>query len=261
MVRKDDLLKYVTEQARKEASHRGLDEHATEVLASEAKDIVEDLFTSITWETVENGVIKSNDPLWYWRHRGANDDLESDWRHMHFTRADLQNAAERYLDREWLHCRELDWFIVNVLTYAECQATLDFLRSRSMPMSRYISKKVESIKFKIFSGLWRGIVFIVKLALWIGIFAATFVAAPYGPIAWFGITAFWVWYRWSSQSKIDKILKSMFDTYYTLDTVSQSWQIVWDELKRSRGAGAMWDGIVYRLVEARIRHDSYQKKA
>lgn len=251
MVRKDDLLKYVTEQALEEASRHGLGEYATEALVSEAKDIVEDLFTSITWETVENGVIKSNDPVMCWRHRGAND-LESDWRYMHFTRADLQNVAERYLDRAWLHCRELDWFIVNALTYAECQATLDFLRANTMPVSRYIARKANSIGWQIGSGLWRTIVFAVKWLLWLGILIATFIVAPYVPIAWVGITALWWWRKLTAQKKINKVLASMFTTYATLSTVSQSWQIVWDELKKSREASAVWDGIVYRLVEERI---------
>ncbi len=45
----------------------------------------------------------------------------------------------------------------------------------------------------------------------------------------------------------------MITTYAALSTVSNSWQVVWDELKKSREAGAVWDGIVYRLVEERMR--------
>jgi len=48
-------------------------------------------------------------------------------------------------------------------------------------------------------------------------------------------------------------MAAMIATYVTLNTVSQSWQVVWEALKKSRDAGAVWDGIVYRLVEERIR--------
>lgn len=252
MVRKDDLLKYVSEQARMEAKKRNLDEYATDALVSEATDIVEDLFMSITWEKVEGDVIKSIDPVTSWRHRGAND-MESDWRYMQFSRAELQNAAERYLERPWLHCRELDWLIVNTLTYAECQATLDFFRSRIMPLSRYISKKADSIKWQISSGLWRSIVFLVKWLIWIGVFVATLWFAPIAPVAWIGITVLWQWRKWKAQKKINDLMAAMIATYATLSTVSQSWQVVWEELKKSRDAGAVWDGIVYRLVEERTR--------
>lgn len=252
MVRKNDLLEYVSQQARKEASRRGLDEDATEDLVSEGRAIVEDLFASITWETVENGVIKSNEPITSWRQRNIYE-VESDWRYMKFSRAELQGAAERYLDRAWLHCREIDWVIVNTLTYAEYQATLDFLRAHTMPISRYIARKAESIGWQIGSGLWRMIVLAVKWLLWLGIFIASFIVAPFGPIVWVGITAWWWWRKLAAQKKINKVLASMFATYATLSTVSQSWQIVWDELKKSRETGAVWDGIVYRLVEERLR--------
>jgi hypothetical protein len=252
MVRKNDLLRYVSEQARLEAKKRNLDEYAAEDLVSEARDIVDDIFMSITWEKVEGDVIKSIDPVNSWRHRGASD-MESDWRYMHFSRADLQNAAERYIQRPWLHCRELDWLIVDSLTYAECQATVDFFRSRIMPLSRYISKKAGSIKWQISSGLWRSIVFLVKWLLWLCLLAVTSQFAPVAAVVWIGITVLWQWRKWSAQKKLDDLMAVMIDTYATLSTVSQTWQVVWDELKKSRDAGAVWDGIVYRLVEERMR--------
>ena len=67
MVRKDDLLKHVSEQTRLEAQKPKLDEFATEDLVQEAADIVGDLFSAITWETVEGDVIKSTDPVTPWR--------------------------------------------------------------------------------------------------------------------------------------------------------------------------------------------------
>ena len=67
MVRKDDLLKHVSEQARLEAQKPKLDEFATEDLVQEAADIVGDFFSAITWETVEGDVIKSTDPVTPWR--------------------------------------------------------------------------------------------------------------------------------------------------------------------------------------------------
>ena len=248
---KDDLLKYVSEQARLEAQKRRLDEYAAEDLVSEAADIVEDLFTAITLETVEGDVIKSTDPITTWRHRGVND-MESDWQYMHFSRADLQNAAERYMKRSWIHCRELDWLIVNALVYAECQATFDFFRSRMMPISRYISKKAGSTKWQISSGIWRSMVFLVKWLLWIGVLTAAYQFSPVAPIVWIGITALWQWRKWKAQKKVNDIMAAMIATYAALSTVSQSWQVVWGELKKSREAGAVWDGIVYRLVEERM---------
>jgi len=251
MVRKDDLLKAVLERACLEVKRReGLD--AEEDLRQEAADIVDDLFSAITWETVEGDIIKSTDSIATWRHRGAND-LESDWRYMQFARADLQNAAERYLERPWLHCRELDWLIVNTLIYAECEATLDFFRAGIMPLSRYISKKAGNTKLQISSFAWRFILFLIKWLAWLGILVVTFEFSLVASIVWIGITLIWQWRKWKAQKKLDDVMAAMIATYATLNTVSQSWLVVWEALKKSRDAGAVWDGIVYRLVEERIR--------
>lgn len=146
-----------------------MDKYATETLVSEAADIVNDFFMALTWESEKSDVIKSIDPITSWRHRNAND-MEGDWRCMHFLRADLQKAAERYLQRPWLHSREFDWLIVSVLTYAECQATLDFFRSRTMPFSRYIPERLGKLKWQISSVVWRSIIFLVKWLLWLSCF-------------------------------------------------------------------------------------------
>jgi len=152
MVRKNDLLRFVHEQAFMKARKHNLEEYETDVLVAAATDIIDDLFMSITCRKVE-GDERSIGPVSVWSHRDVNG-MESDWRDMHFSQAELRNAAERYLERPLLQYRELDWLIVNALTYAECLATLDSFRSRIMPFSRYILKKVSRIKWQISSGLW-----------------------------------------------------------------------------------------------------------
>jgi len=78
MLRLDDALIRVSELAQLEAQKRNLDECDTEDLLCESKRIVEDLFSSISQEKIEDGSIKSVDPVEDWRHRGVND-MESDW--------------------------------------------------------------------------------------------------------------------------------------------------------------------------------------
>jgi len=251
MVLKNDLLKYVSEQAEMEANRRSLDEYATKNLIAEATEIINDLFMSITVEKVEGYVIKSIDPVTNWRHREA-DDRESDWQKIHFKRADLQNAAERYLGRPWLHCRELDWFIVNALMYAQYQATLDFVLLHNRPFTRYLSKKTGVLKWRVSSAVWRSIVLIAKWLLWLGIFALTFRFVPVGPVAWTALTVLWSWQKWKALKKTHDLMASMIATYETLRTVSPNWQVVWNTLKKSRDAGVVWDGIVDRLVEERM---------
>ena len=246
------MLRLVADHARTEAEKRGLAEYESEELISEATEIVEDIFGAITWERVENGVIKSRDAIVIWRHRTINDQKD-DWRYMGFARSELQNAAERYLGKPWLHCREIDWLIVNVLVYAEYQATLDFVRARMMPLSRYITGKIGSGAAVAWSLLWRCVVTGLKWLIWLGIFVLSFELSPIAPIALGILTVWWQWRNWKARKKFERVLSSMTKTYASLSTISQSWRVVWDELQKSREAGAVWDGIVYRLVEDRMR--------
>lgn len=253
MVKRKDLLDRADGQARAEARRRRLDEYDTADLIAEAKAVVDDFFDSITLEKVEKNVIKSRDPVDFWRHRAASDE-EDDWRHMAFARADLQDAAQRYLDRPWLYSREMDWLIVDVLVYAEYQATLDFLRIRMMPFSRYIASQLGTTPVVAWSFVWRGLVTALKWAIWGGVmFLAAVFAAPVGPVILIAITAAWFFWKWKTKARLAGLLATMFRTYAHLNTVSHSWQVFWLELDRSRKEGAVWDGIVYRLVEDRMR--------
>ena len=189
MVRRDDLLRLADDRARAEAARRRLDEYDTVDLIDEAKAIIDDFFDAVTWEKVENNVIKSRDALRIWRHRTL-EDQENDWRHMGFSRFELQHAAERYLNRPWLHCREIDWLVVNVLLYAEYQATLDFLRIQMMPLSRYIAGQLGTRSAGAWSVALRGVVTAVKWTIWTGVaVVVTAVAGLVGPIALVAVTA------------------------------------------------------------------------
>ena len=92
----------------------------------------------------------------------------------------------------------------------------------------------------------------MKWLLWLGVLVIAFEFSSFAAIIWIGFTAFWQWRRWKAQKKLDDVMMAMIATYAALSTISQSWQVVWEELKKSRDAGAVWDGIVYRIVEERI---------
>ncbi len=249
-ITKAALLKQSKEKAELEAARREASEYETEDLVNQAQDIVEDIFYALDWTNVEDGIIKSNDPITEWHNRSL-DDIENDWKYLSISRAEIQNAAERYLERPWLRSKYIDWLILNVLTYAEYQATFNVVRSKLQPLSLYIAQKSDS-KLGLFASIvWRIFVFIFKWLIWLSLFVASFIIAPYGPIAIGGITAWWIWRKISAKRKIEELMASMFSTYSGFATLSQSWTLVWDELIKSRDKGAVWDGVVYRLVEDR----------
>lgn len=243
MVVKQILLNDIEAKATAEAVCRGLSSYAASDLTCEGSDIVEDFFAHITWTEVADGIIQSKDSVTEWHHRQPHD-FENDWKYLEFDREGLRNAAERYLERSWMQCSKMDWLILNVLTYAEYQAFVDQVRSRTMRLEDYVSLRTGG---KVKSGTSFGVLGLV-IAIVLGL---AWLWPPLGVAYATGV----YWQKWKqrkARQKIVALTKSMSATYSTFNTVSQSWKLVWDELLKGREQGVVWDGIVFRLAESRM---------
>jgi hypothetical protein len=243
MVVKHALQKEIEEKATAEAKARGLNGYAASDLVCEAVDVIEDFFAYITWTKVADGTIQSKDSVTEWHHRQPHD-FESDWKYLEFDREGLRNAAERYLERPWMQCSKMDWLILNVLTYAEYQAFVDQVRSRTMRLEDYVSLRTGG---KVKSGTSFAVLGLI-IAIALGL---AWLWPPLG-VAYAAGVCWQKWKQRKARKKIDALTKSMSATYSTFNTVSQSWKLVWDELLKGREQGVVWDGIVFRLAESRM---------
>jgi hypothetical protein len=251
MISKASLLKDIREKAQLEAKKRMLDEYETSDLVSSAEQMVEDFFGAITWTKVVGGTIQSKDSVDTWHHRQYHE-FDSDWRCLEIDRHELQAIADRYLEMPWMSCSKMDWLILNVLTYAEYQGFVDALRSRTLSIEDYVSLRVGRVK-SLGSKVTNSIIFALKWVLWVAIVCGLFwVWWPLG-VCWLVYVGWGAWKRRAALKKISYVMQSLGGTYSTLSTVSQSWTIVWDQLNKSRSDGVVWDGVVYRLVEDRMK--------
>jgi len=225
-VTQQELLIEIELAAREESVVSGYVDHAMEDFVDEAKSRIEELFTAIVWTRVENGLLESYDSISKWQHR-CFEDVEKDWLFLSIDRKAFQEAAEFYLDNSWMTNTKIDWLILNILTYAELLGTLELARSRILSPTQIISFREKSIKCNGFTS--DGYFFLNHLPL----------------LNW------WQWNRKKAAKIVDPILGAMFKTYSALNTKSNSWEIVWQELNESRNLGVVWDGIVYRLLEER----------
>ncbi|ADE16921.1 conserved hypothetical protein [Nitrosococcus halophilus Nc 4] len=252
MVTKAELLKQATHQALIEANKRHLGNSAKEQLQTEAQAIIADIFRSIHWRNTENDPEVPQKPLTAWHHRTMSD-RETDWRYLNFDKEELQQAAERYLQAPWLHFPELDWLLLNTLVYGDYLTTLDTVRARTMPFSRYESKKSGKTSFRMLAEVWRGALLILKITAWFIIFAAVSPASPIGPLIWIGITGWWLWRKWAIRRKNNTLLNSMFSAYGMLNITEKNWPKIHENLERSQELGAIWNPTIYPLVEERRR--------
>jgi hypothetical protein len=188
-----------------------------------------------------------------WHYRETNEAIENDWKLLTINRNQLIYAAEQYLSTKWMHNKYLDWLFLNILIYAEYQAFIDHMLSKFLPTDDYIKQKCTqniipiSLEFKPRSSF-------VEIAVWLTVFLISLIS-KYTAISWISYT---IWYKWKSQKKlkevnelIKKIQNSMLRTYACTRTISNSWEVIWDELNQSRVCGVVWDGVLYRLVEER----------
>ncbi|BAW81156.1 hypothetical conserved protein [Candidatus Nitrosoglobus terrae] len=251
MVTKADFLKYAADQAIDEAHRQNLEPAAIKILIAEAQTIIEDIFLSIHWATQQEDATYSKEALSAWNHRSL-DEREADWRYLSFTQ-DLEHAVERYLQTPWLHCSILDWLIIDILIYKDYLTMLDTIRGRTMPLSRYQSKKSGKTTFRVLAELWRTGLFILKIAAWFTIFAAVSPVSPAGPLLWIALTIGWLGRKWVIWKKNNAILKRMFAIYTIFNPAHQDWRKLWEELKQSQKLGALWDNLVYQLVEKKMK--------
>lgn len=251
MITKAELLKQAAQQASIEASKRHLDTSAAKQLQAEAQAIVEDIFRSIRWRKAESIPETPLKSLAAWHHR-AVDEQELDWRHLSFAQEELQQAAERYLQAPWLYCPELDWLLLNTLVYGDYLTTLDVVRARTMPFSRYQSRKSGNTSFRVLAEMWRAALLVLKITAWFIIFAAVSPASPTGPLIWIGITGWWLWRKWAIRKRNHTLLKSMRSTYGVLSTISHNGLEIREKLKKSQELGAGWNSMVHPLVEERM---------
>lgn len=143
-----------------------------------------------------------------------------------------------------MQSNKMDWLILNVLTYAEYQAFVDQVRSRTMRLEDYVLLRTSGKKKAPFDYFEIG----VALGLLCGL---TWLWPPLG-VAY---ALYFCWQKWKhriARRKIEALQNTKSLTYGTFSTVSQSWQLVWDELLKGREQGIVWDGIVYRLAEDRM---------
>lgn len=244
MLSREDLDSQIHQLARAEAERVGADEWERRRLESDASEIIRDAFYALSWERIAT-------PVSAWFHRRPENFAE-DWRSLLIMRNDLRDAAERYLERPWLWHRNLDWFFVDALTYAEFQGYFDVLKKKNMTMFGYVFEKSAKEGTTHWLTVARSALFLMKWAIWA---ALMFVAAQIGPVAvgtLVCVTVAWKWLIWTAGSNERRLLAQMVKAYSALGTISQSWAVVWDELNRARNAGVVWDGVVYRLVETRM---------
>lgn len=253
MVTKEFLLAEIKKSATAEAKAQSLSQEKINSMYELGEELIDNVFFSLILTKVTNSTIESQDPLEEWHYRETNEAIENDWKLLTINRNQLIYAAEQYLSTKWMHNKYLDWLFLNILIYAEYQAFIDFTLGAILPTDDYIKQKCNQKIIPISLEIKPRLSF-VEITVWLTVFLISLIS-KYTAIAWISYT---IWYKWKSQKKlkeanerIKKIQISMLRTYACTRTISNSWEVIWDELNQSRVCGAVWDGVLYRLVEER----------
>jgi hypothetical protein len=209
-----------------------------------ARSVIEQAFGSLAWETGTNW-------LHCWRHRDEADH-DRDWRSLLISRDSLIGAAERYVEIPWLQSRNVDWFFVDCLVYAEFQAYLDVVRTQRYGIFRSAADKGgdRTVLRWLFAG--RALLFLISWASWFAIVMLALAIHPIAAFCVFAITAVLKAMKYYDRMRQRRLLEAMLKAYVCLRSPSLSWRVVWDELNEARKHGVVFDGVVFRLVESRM---------
>jgi hypothetical protein len=88
-----------------------------------ALEVASQVFDSLRWTKVREGIVRDVSCLDSWEHRTPQD-IEADLAYLEINRPDILSALSRYLADASLQTKELDWLFLNILTYAEYTATV-----------------------------------------------------------------------------------------------------------------------------------------
>jgi hypothetical protein len=202
----------------------------------EGENFVEHFFASIK---------RNDESLGAWRHFDPFRERESLFS-IEYDRSDLRSGAANYIEKlKAIHCRELDWLVVDVLMYAEISAfalTLNPLQSLDATPRRWFL----TLRFTWGLLKWLALAALILLAISFELPLLAWGMATIG-LVWQGL-------KWRQKFRMNTMLRSMFVAYAAAASSSLSWTILWELLGKSRELGAYWDPEVYRLVELRLKN-------
>lgn len=181
-----------------------------------------------------------------WEHRSLAD-LAVDVRALNIDRNVLAPYVSRYIDLPKIHSKYLDLYAADTLMYAEYLPAITRLGSGLYGWN-YLFPEQVSKRRMLLRTLWS----LVKWGVWI--FAAFFLAEELGLAAVGLLVVLTASIRYSMRKqklKVPRLSVEMRAAYDVLDKEEFSWELLWEELQRTRELGAAWPTELYRLVEMR----------
>lgn len=216
-----------------------------------ALQVASQVFDSLRWAKVREGIVQDVSCLDSWKHRTPQD-VEADLAYLEINRPDILSALSRYLADASLQTKELDWLFLNILTYAEYTATVSEIRKKLLGIDGYVKSlhppraEHQPSVSDIAARPWHHAAAAIIAAL-------SALVHPLLVVA-FGAGAIYSYlHRKKVARKINSVLASMLRTYASFNTVDLSWSHVAAELEESRKSGAVWDASLFRLAEVRQR--------
>lgn len=159
--------------------------------------------------------------------------------------AEIEQAAQGYMQRDWLQDERLDWMLADAMAFGEINSTF-----KTISPNRFYYYPDGSLV------LWMmGLTIIFKLALWAGwLLIALMLYSEEKLLAagWVGLTVAYQIPKRKRLGKLTSLLTAMSATYGGLDACPPSWRNLYALMEKSRDLGAKWPTQLYRLVEKRL---------
>ncbi len=223
------------------------------ILDYKAENFIEEIFFKISKRNILNdGSYGELENVSSWAHV---EDLEKAWRCYGINRANLIADANYYIENKSFWCKELDWFYVNTLLFAELIATQKSFMSQILPLTKFVwfQTTPKLFSWKIF--LWQVLCFVTRWGLESFICVKLFEFNSLLGCLYLSWIIFGIVYRKVQKRKMIKQMAAMVKTYLQVSSINFSWRVLRDEMDSSRkNHDVIWDQEVYKLIDLRLKN-------
>ena len=244
----DQLLMGVIQNIRRRSAQQNLDANSHGFRVSKAVDVLEELRSHLNLEhkmTEEQKRLLESAS--FWSHKDPLDGLTEptvggEWP---IAGSTLVEFAQEYFDTKYMQSDELDTLLIDALIYREIVAYRHSIRNNKM-LELLVKRRTDN--------WWRAVAFLSK---WAAVFAVLvfsyttskelFLLIGIAVIVFQALKSLHV----ADNKEVD-LYKQMVFVYCHCEPVNFNASVVWDMCKVVRDNGAVFDGVMYDLLERQI---------
>lgn len=163
-------------------------------------------------------------------------------------RPELLDDVEQYLQKSYMRSDNLDYLLTDALIYAEIASYLESLRDRYRYSEIFRTRSISFFKNLAFIMKW--VTLVAALVISYSTDRSVFMLVGISIVAYQSVKAF----KTKPKKDEEELYADMFALYMHCHPRHFNASVIWDMCKVVRDKGAVFDGVMYKLLEKQMKH-------